>query len=336
MHKDWQDLIFPKEIESDPSTTPTYGKFTCEPLERGYGITLGNALRRVLLSSSRGAAITSVVIEGVLHEFSTIPGVKEDVTDIVLNLKEVLIKLEGEEPKTVRIKKEGPGEVTASDIIGDDSINIINPEHHIATMGKDARISMEIKVEKGRGYRPAEKTRNEALPVGTILIDALFSPIKKVNYTVSQARVGQRTDYDKLLLEIWTNGAIDPRVALGFAAKILKEQLTIFVHFDEEEEDARAAQPEISTVLDENLSKNVEELELSVRSANCLKNAGIRTIYELVQKTEAEMLKTKNFGKKSLNEIKELLETMGLHFGMKLDHIPPFAEVIKKPEAKSA
>jgi DNA-directed RNA polymerase subunit alpha len=335
MHKDWQDLILPKEIESDPSNTATYGKFTCEPLERGYGITLGNALRRVLLSSSRGAAITSVIIDGVLHEFSTLPGVKEDVTDIVLNLKEVLIKLEGDEPKTVRVKKEGPREVTAGDIIGDDSIQILNPQHHIATLGKDARISMEMKVEKGRGYRLAEKNRNEALALGTILIDAIFSPIKKVNYTVSQARVGQRTDYDKLTMEIWTNGSIDPRVALGYAAKILKEQLSIFVHFDEEEETYRTVQAEIPSILNENLSKSVEELELSVRSANCLKNANIRTIYELVQRTETEMLKTKNFGKKSLNEIKEILAGMGLHLGMKLDYISPPSEVIKKHSAKS-
>lgn len=323
MYKDWQDLILPKEIESDPSNDGVYGKFTCEPLERGYGITLGNALRRVLLSSSRGAAITAVVIDGVLHEFSTIPGVKEDVTDIVLNLKEILIKLEGDEPKKVRIKKEGPGEVIAADIVGDASIQILNPDHHIATLGKDARVAMELTVEKGRGYRTAEKSRNEELPLGTILIDAVFSPIKKVNYNVSQARVGQRTDYDKLVVEVWTNGSIDPRVALGYAAKILKEQVSIFVHFDDEDEYYKTAKAEAPTELNENLYKGVEELELSVRSANCLKNANIRTIYELVQKTETEMLRTKNFGKKSLNEIKEILEAMGLHFGMKLDHIPP-------------
>jgi DNA-directed RNA polymerase subunit alpha len=323
MHKDWQDLILPKEIGSEPSNNATYGKFACEPLERGYGITLGNALRRILLSSLRGAAITSVVIEGVLHEFSTIPGVKEDVTDIILNLKEVLIKLEGDEPKTVKIKKEGSREITAGDIVGDDSIQVLNPEHHIATLGKDAKMSMEMTVEKGRGYRPAEKSRHEALPVGTILIDAMFSPIRKVNYTVSQARVGQRTDYDKLVLEIWTNGSMDPRVALGYAAKILKEQLTIFVHFEEEEEPYRALQPETTALLNEHLNKSVEELELSVRSANCLKNANIRTIYDLVQKSESEMLKTKNFGKKSLNEIKEILTAMGLHLGMKLNHVSP-------------
>jgi DNA-directed RNA polymerase subunit alpha len=323
MHKDWQDLILPKEIGSEPTNNATYGKFACEPLERGYGITLGNALRRILLSSLRGAAITSVVIEGVLHEFSTIPGVKEDVTDIILNLKEVLIKLEGDEPKTVKIKKEGSREITAGDIVGDDSIQVLNPEHHIATLGKDAKMSMEMTVEKGRGYRPAEKSRHEALPVGTILIDAMFSPIRKVNYTVSQARVGQRTDYDKLVLEIWTNGSMDPRVALGYAAKILKEQLTIFVHFEEEEEPYRALQPETTALLNEHLNKSVEELELSVRSANCLKNANIRTIYDLVQKSESEMLKTKNFGKKSLNEIKEILTAMGLHLGMKLNHVSP-------------
>ncbi|MEW6443675.1 MAG: DNA-directed RNA polymerase subunit alpha [bacterium] len=336
MKKDWQDLIMPKGLESEEESTPTYGKFVCEPLERGFGTTIGNALRRVLLSSLHGAAITSVRIDGVLHEFSTIPGVKEDVTDIVLNLKEIRLKMESEGPKTLALKKEGPCEVKASDFEADDSLRILTPEHHIATLNKDAKLSMEMTVERGRGYRPAERERTDNLPIGTILVDAVFSPIKKVNHTVSQARVGQRTDYDKLTMEIWTDGSIDPRYALGVAAKILKEQLTIFVHFEEESEAYPFGQKEMPKLLNENLYKSVEELELSVRSANCLKNANIKTIYELVQKTESEMLKTKNFGRKSLNEIKEILASMGLGLGMKLEGVPPPPEAEKKREAKLA
>jgi len=336
MKKDWQDLIMPKGLESDQDNTPTYGKFVSEPLERGFGITIGNALRRVLLSSLQGAAITSVRIEGVLHEFSTIPGVKEDVTDIVLNLKEVRLKMESEGLKAITLKKEGPCEIKAVDIETDGSIQILNPEHHIATLNKDAKLSMEMTVERGRGYRPVERDRTDNLPVGTILMDSIFSPIKKVNHNVSQARVGQKTDYDKLTLEIWTNGSLDPRHALSVAAKILKEQLTIFLDFEEEAEAYALRHKEIPEFLNENLYKSVEELELSVRSANCLKNANIKTIHELVQKTESEMLKTKNFGRKSLNEIKELLASMGLSLGLKLDGIPPPPELEKKREAKMA
>ncbi len=313
----------PKGLEEDPESNSTYGKFVCEPLERGYGITLGNALRRVILSSLQGAAITAVSIEGVLHEFSTIPGVKEDITDIVLNLKEIRLKIDGEGEKQLTLKKSGPCEVTAGDIETDDSVTIMNPEHVLATLNKDGKLNMELTASTGRGYRPAERTSEVELPIGTILMDAVFSPIKKVNYKVSQARVGQRTDYDKLTVEIWTDGGITPRDALGFAAKILKEQLTTFIHFEEEEETRRIVGMESRPVPNENLYKTVEELELSVRSANCLKNANIKTIYELVQRSEAEMLKTKNFGLKSLNEIKELLTDMGLHLGMKLDGVPP-------------
>ena len=336
MKKNWQDLIMPKGLDVDPESSATYGKFVCEPLERGYGITLGNALRRVILSSVQGAAITSVRIEGVLHEFSTIPGVKEDVTDIILNLKEIRLKIEGEGQKTLTLRKEGPCEVTAADIDADDSVKIMNAEHHLATLNKDAKLYMEMSASTGRGYRPAERSSDENLPIGTILMDAVFSPIKKVNYKVSQARVGQRTDYDKLTVEIWTDGGVVPRDALGYAAKILKEQLTTFIHFEEEEEVRRLAGLDQQPTMNENLYKTVEELELSVRSANCLKNANIKTIYELVQKTEAEMLKTKNFGLKSLNEIKEILTGMGLHLGMRLEGVPPPPVSVTSREAKTA
>jgi len=333
MKMNWQDLIMPKGLEDDAENTPVYGKFICEPLERGYGITLGNALRRVILSSLQGAAITAVRIDGVLHEFSTIPGVKEDVTDIILNMKEVRLKIDGEGEKTLTLKKEGPCEVTAADIEADDSVTIMNPEHPLATLNKDAKLTVEMTASTGRGYRPAEKGSDEDLPIGTILMDAVFSPIKKVNYKVSQARVGQRTDYDKLTVEIWTDGGVAPRDALGYAAKIMKEQLTTFIHFEEEDEARRITGMDAHPVMNENLYKTVEELELSVRSANCLKNAKIKTIYELVLKTEGEMLKTKNFGLKSLNEIKEILTGMGLHLGMKLDGVPPPPETVATPEA---
>jgi len=322
MKKDWQDLIMPAGLQGDPENTPTYGKFVCEPLERGFGITFGNALRRILLSSLQGAAITSVRVDGVLHEFSTIPGVKEDVTDIVLNLKEVRLKAEGETPKNLALKMEGPCSVAAGNIQTDDSIRILNPDHHIATLNKDAKLRMEIVVSRGRGYRPVERNREENLPIGTIPIDAVFSPIRKVNFRVSQARVGQRTDYDKLTIEIWTDGSIEPQEALSQGAKVLKKQLTIFVGHEEEEAGGREEKEKQAT-LNENLYRSVEELELSVRSANCLKNANIRTIYDLVSRSESEMLKTKNFGHKSLAEIKEMLAAMGLYLGMKLDGIPP-------------
>jgi DNA-directed RNA polymerase subunit alpha len=323
MKKDWQDLIMPEGLECDPQNSSVYGKFQCEPLERGFGITLGNALRRVLLSSLQGTAVTSVRIEGVLHEFSTIPGVKEDVTDIVLNLKEIRLKVDGNIPKTLRLKKDGPGTVSAGDIQTDESVEILNPEHPIATLNKQSKLDMELVVDRGKGYRPVERIRESELPIGTILMDAVFSPVKKVNYKVSQARVGQITDYDKLTIEIWSDGTVDPRDALSAAAKILKEQLSIFIPFDEEPSSYRHAQKDVPQAINENLYKTVEELELSVRSANCLKNANIQTIYELVSKTEQEMLKTKNFGNKSLTEIKEILASMGLHLGMKLDNIPP-------------
>ncbi|HSB07117.1 MAG TPA: DNA-directed RNA polymerase subunit alpha [Thermodesulfobacteriota bacterium] len=326
MHqKNWKDLIRPKRLDIEKETsTPFYGKFVAEPLERGFGITIGNSLRRILLSSLQGAAIVSVKIDGVLHEFSTIPGVKEDGTEIILNLKEVRLKLHTEGPKTIRVKAEGAREIKAGDFITGDAVEILNPEHHIATLSKDSKLSMEMVVKTGRGYVPAERNKEEDQSIGTVPIDAIFSPIKKVNYTVTNARVGQRTDYDKLTLEVWTDGSLGPEEAVAYAAKILKDQLSFFITFDEQEEEVETSrEPEESEKLNENLFRSVDELELSVRSANCLKHANIKLIGDLVQKTEAEILATKNFGRKSLNEIKDLLSQMGLGLGMRLEHWPP-------------
>jgi DNA-directed RNA polymerase subunit alpha len=327
MHqKIWRDLIRPKRLEAEKETlTPFYGKFTAEPFERGFGITIGNSLRRILLSSLQGAAITAVKIEGVLHEFSTIPGVKEDVTEIILNLKEVRLKLHTEGPKIIRVKTEGPKVLKAEDILTGDSVEILNPEHYLATLSRDAKLSMEMVVKMGRGYVPAERNKEENQSIGTIPMDAIFSPIKKVNYTITNARVGQITDYDKLTLEVWTDGSVNPEEAVAHSAKILKDQLSIFIALEEEEEIETVApggHEEIER-LNENLFRSVDELELSVRSANCLKHANIRLIGDLVQKTEAEILATKNFGRKSLNEIKEILDEMGLSLGMKLENWSP-------------
>lgn len=322
--KNWRDLIKPRGLQVDQgSLTNTYGKFIAEPLERGFGITLGNSLRRVLLSSLQGAAITSVKIEGVDHEFTTIPEVSEDVTDIILNLKEVLLRMHTTEQKTIRIEAEGPREVKAGDIIADPEVEVLNPGHHIATISEGGRLKMEMTCRRGRGYVPAERNKVAGQPIGTIPIDALFSPVRKVNYQVTNARVGQVTDYDRLALEVWTDGSVQPADAVAYAAKIVKEQLSIFINFDETEEPLVIEAPKEEAKLNENLFRSVDELELSVRSANCLQNANIRTIGELVQKTEAEMLKTKNFGRKSLKEIKEILSEMGLSLGMKLENWPP-------------
>jgi DNA-directed RNA polymerase subunit alpha len=326
MQKSWKDLIRPKRLEVEKETlTPLYGKFTAEPFERGFGITIGNSLRRILLSSLQGAAITSVKIDGVLHEFSAIPGTKEDITEIILNLKEVRLKLHTEGSKTIRVKAEGPKVLKAGDILTGDAVEILNPDHYIATLSRDGKLSMEIVVKVGKGYIPAERNKEESQPIGTIPMDAIFSPIKKVNYTVTNARVGQITDYDKLTMEVWTDGSINPEEAIAHSAKILKEQLSIFITFEEEEE-AEISYPEDEEekeALNENLLRSVDELELSVRSANCLKHANIKLIGDLVQKTEAEILATKNFGRKSLNEIKDILAEMGLSLGMKLDNWPP-------------
>uniref|UniRef100_A0A7V4G892 DNA-directed RNA polymerase subunit alpha n=1 Tax=Desulfobacca acetoxidans TaxID=60893 RepID=A0A7V4G892_9BACT len=324
IHKNWTELIKPKRLEVDAdSHTPTYGKFSCEPLERGFGTTLGNALRRVLLSSLRGAAITGVHIRDVYHEFSAIPGVLEDVTEILLNLKQVRLKFLTDGDKTLHLEAKGEGRVTAGDLKGDGTVEILNPDHHIATLSADGHLVMEVTAKSGKGYVPAESNKDEQQPVGYIPLDASFSPIRKVNYVVTQARVGQRTDYDKLTLEVWTDGSLAPENAVAYAAKILKEQLTLFINFEEEPERPEEKAEEQPSILNENLYRGVHELELSVRAANCLRNANIRYIGELVQKSEQEMLKTKNFGRKSLNEIKEILQEMGLSLGMKLDGFTP-------------
>jgi DNA-directed RNA polymerase subunit alpha len=321
MAKNWRDLIRPRTLDIEEKTA-TYGKFSCEPLERGFGQTLGNSLRRILLSSLQGAAITHVRIDEALHEFTNLPGVVEDVTDIILNLKEVLFKVEDDKTFTIRLEKVGEGVVTANDIQLVNGVSILNRDHAVATLSGDGKVHMEMTVGTGRGYVPAERHSNIGMPVGTIAIDSLFSPIKKVNFVVTNARVGQQTDYDKLTLEVWTNGAVAPDDAVAFAAKILKEQLNIFINFEEVDEPVESQVDEEQEKLNENLWRTVDELELSVRSANCLQNANIKYIGELVQKSESEMLKTKNFGRKSLKEIKEILAEMGLSLGMKLDNWP--------------
>jgi len=325
MFMNWRSMIKPDKVEV--SSTPSYGKFVCEPLERGYGITIGNSLRRIILSSLHGAAIVAVKFDSVMHEFSVIPGVLEDVSEIILNLKEVRLKTADAKPRTVAIEKKGKGRVTAGDIIsGDGKVEVLNPEQHIATLSGEADLKMSMTVKIGKGYSLAEANKDEDAPIGTIPIDAVFSPVKRVNYVVGNARVGQKTDYDKLTLEVWTDGSVKPEDAVAYAAKIFKEQMTIFINFDEDLEPALEDKSEErqKPKFNENLYRSVEELELSVRSANCLKNAEILKIYQLVQKSEAEMLKTKNFGRKSLNEIKEVLAEMGLSLGMKLEgFVPP-------------
>jgi len=322
-YKFWRDLIRPKGFDVDrDSLTDTYGKFIVRPLEKGYGVTLGNSLRRVLLSSMMGSAITAVKLEGVMHEFTTMSDVLEDVTDIILNLKQVRFRQYDPEPQTLRIVKEGDGAVTAADIQTTDKVDVLNPGQHIATLNKSGRFEAELIVSFGRGYEEAEEHR-ENLGVGYIAMDALFSPIRRVNFVVNNARVGQRTDYDALEFEVWTDGSLKPEEAVALGSKILKEQLQVFVTFDENFEPVEAEKEQTQPQLNENLFRSVDDLELSVRSANCLKNANIRYIGELVTKSEAEMLKTKNFGRKSLNEIKEILGHMGLTLGMKIEGWPP-------------
>ena len=316
-------MIKPKGFEVDrESLRDDYAKFIVRPLERGFGVTLGNSLRRILLSSMMGSAVSAVKLDGVLHEFTTMPDVLEDVTDIILNLKEVRFRQFSSEPQTLRISKKGPGKVTAADIVTNDKIEVLNPDQHIATLGASASFNAEILVTYGRGYVPVEN-REMDLPVGFIGVDALYSPIRKVNYAVSNARVGQRTDYDALTLEVWTDGSLKPEEAVALSSKIMKEQLLIFLTFDETMEPMEEPKEKMSGSLNENLFRSVDDLELSVRSANCLKNANIRYIGELVVRSEAEMLKTKNFGRKSLNEIKEILSEMGLGLGMKIEGWPP-------------
>ena len=329
MQNDWRDLIKPKAVEfDDKELTPTYGRFIAEPLERGYGITIGNALRRILLSSLPGFAITAVRIKGVLHEFSTIPGVKEDVTDIVLNLKEVRLKLHEGEQITASLKAKGEAVVAARDITGGPSLEILTPERHLASLDKGADLDMELVIKRGRGYVPGERSDDDDEPIGTIRLDAIFAPIKKVNFVVTNARVGQRTDYDRLALEIWTDGSISPREALTYASRVLRDQMSIFAGVEEEAEvPAEGERAEIRPAFNEYLYRPVEGLPISVRAFNGLQNADIKYIGELVQRTEQDMLKIKNFGRKSLNEIKEVLTDMGLSLGMRLENLPSRSEL---------
>ena len=327
----WKGFQRPKRLIADTETlTDKYGRFQAQPFERGFGTTIGNALRRVLLSSIEGAAITAVKIEGVMHEFSSIPGVVEDATDIILNLKQIPLKMNVEDPKTLYLNVDQPGEVTSRMIQEDPDVDILDKDVYLATVSEGGSLHIEMHVLLGRGYVSAEKNFDEDLPIGYIPVDSVHSPIRKVNYTVEAARLGQMTDYDKLTLDVWTNGSISPQDSVGFAAKLLKDHMAIFVNFEEPAESEAGTPEKLSVIRNENLDRSVEELELSVRSYNCLKNANITTIRELVQKTEPEMLKTKNFGRKSLNEIKEILGLMGLGLGMRFDEkgnaLPPSPE----------
>lgn len=318
-----KDLIKPKRVEVEEGVDDgRYGKFVAEPLERGFGLTIGNSIRRLLLSSLQGCAITDVRIDGVMHEFSTIPGAVEDVSEVILNLKEVVFRMEDKEEAIVRLQAKGPQTIKAGMFTSDGGVEVINPDAHIVTLSEGASINLEATVKSGRGYVTADRNRVEGAPMGTLFIDSIFSPIKRVNHVVTNARVGQRTDYDKLVIEIWTNGSIDPRSAVAQAAHILVDQLGVFVgeNLIVEKEEPKIDEPRKK--FNENLFRKIEEIELSVRSANCLENADIKYIGELVQKSEAEMLRTKNFGRKSLNEIKDLLVTMGLNLGMKIDEFP--------------
>ncbi len=325
----WTGFQKPKRLSCE-NMTDRYGRFSAQPFERGFGTTIGNSLRRALLSSIEGAAITAVRIEGVLHEFSSIPGVVEDATDIILNLKQIPFKLHAGDVKTLRVSRTEPGVMTSGDIEVDDDVEVLDPDVHIATVSEGGALNIELRLKKGRGYIPADRNFDDDLPVGYIPVDSVHSPIKKVNFHVEAARLGQDTDYDKLLLEVWTNGSITPEHAIGLAAKLIKDHMAIFINFEEDIQE----QPE--PVLqkqpghgNEHLDKSVDELELSVRSYNCLKNSDIKTIRDLVQKSETEMLKTKNFGRKSLNEIKDILSTMGLSLGMKFDEN---GNIVKGPE----
>lgn len=316
----WKGFQKPKRLEVDAETlTATYGKFYAQPFERGFGTTVGNALRRVLLSSIEGAAITAVKIEGVLHEFSSLPGVVEDVTDIILNLKQIPIKMHTTEEKMLMLSVERKGKVTAADLQGDSTIEILDSSAPIATLSENGKLEMEMRVSIGRGYVSADKNFDEDMGIGYIPIDSVHSPVRRVNYHVEAARIGQATDYDRLVLEVWTNGTVSPTDAVGLAATLLRDHLTIFVNAEHETAFEGSLDGELPANLTEYLNRSVDELELSVRSANCLKNAGIRTIRDLVQKTEKDMLETKNFGRKSLNEIRDILRPMGLSLGMELE-----------------
>jgi len=326
----WKGFQKPKRLACNLETlTATYGEFSAQPFERGFGTTIGNALRRVLLSSIEGAAVTAVKIEGVLHEFSPIPGVVEDATDIILNLKQVPLRLHGEGPKTLSLTVDKSGQVNSSKIHTDADVEVLNPNVYLATVSEGGNLQVEMRLKHGRGYISADQNFDEDLAIGYIPIDSVHSPVRKVNYTVEPARLGQVTDYDKLSLKVWTNGSVSPQDAVGLAAKLLKDHMAIFINFEEKPAAYEEAAGGGLEIRNENLNRSVEELELSVRSYNCLKNANIQTIGELIQKTEQEMLRTKNFGRKSLSEIKEILQNMGLSLGMKVDErgnlIPPAA-----------
>ncbi len=325
IQKNWQELIKPNKIDVKKSgpNTRSAGIVVVEPLERGFGLTLGNALRRILLSSLQGAAVTAIQIDGVVHEFSSIPGVREDVVNIILNVKNIAIAMHVEGPKKMRLAAEGPCEVTAGMIEAGADIEIMNPDLVICTLDKGARLNMELTVNTGKGYRPAAQNRPEEAPVGLIPVDSIFSPVRKISYDVEDTRVGQITDYDKLTLNIETNGAVTPEDSVAYAARILQDQLQVFINFDEPKAATARREDAPELPFNRNLLRKVDELELSVRSANCLKNDNIVYIGDLVQKSENDMLRTPNFGRKSLNEIKEVLATMGLHLGMQVDGWPP-------------
>ena len=318
--RNWSELVKPEQIvREEENSDGTHGKFVCEPLERGYGTTIGNALRRVLLSSLQGAAFVAVKIEGVQHEFTTIHGVLEDVTDLVLNLKQVRMRMDTDEPQRLRLSVNSKGNVTAGQIDTNQHVEILNPDLHIATLTEDVPLEMELEVRMGKGYMPADMHEDISEEIGLIRLDSSFSPVRKVAYTVEQARVGQMTNYDRLLLEVWTDGSISPEDAIAYSAKIIKDQISVFINFDEQVSGNMRLGANENGEINEHLFKSIDDLELSVRATNCLRSANIATVGELVQKTEADMLKTKNFGRKSLDEIKNMLLSMGLDFGMKVD-----------------
>ncbi|MGE0659107.1 MAG: DNA-directed RNA polymerase subunit alpha [Reyranellaceae bacterium] len=323
LQKNWQDLIKPSKLQTEAGADPArVAVIVAEPLERGFGLTLGNALRRILMSSLQGAAVTSIKIDGVLHEFSSIPGVREDVTDLVLNVKSIAVRYQGDRPQRLVLRTNGPGEVTAGMIETPNDVQIMNPDLVLCTLDDGASLNIEMTVSTGKGYVPASENRPEDAPIGLVPVDALYSPVRKVSYKVDNSRVGQKTDYDKLSLQLETNGTVSPEDAVALAARILQDQLQLFINFEEPQQHVAAEQKD-DFPFNRNLLRKVDELELSVRSANCLKNDNIIYIGDLVQKTEAEMLRTPNFGRKSLNEIKEVLAQMGLHLGMEIPAWPP-------------
>jgi DNA-directed RNA polymerase subunit alpha len=335
--RNWTELVKPEQVVRDGKSTGTYGKFVCEPLERGFGTTVGNALRRVLLSSLQGAAIVSVNIEGIQHEFTTMPGVIEDITDIVLNLKQVRFAMTTEEPQQLVLEADKKGAVTAAAIKENQRVTVLNKDQHIATLSEDITLRMTLDVNMGKGYVPAEMSDTMTDEIGLIRLDASFSPVKKVAYSIEQARVGQMTNYDKLVLEIWTDGSVSPEDAVAYSAKILKDQLTVFINFDEQSSDEEQASNSSGEDLNPNLFKGIDELELSVRATNCLKSANIRTVGELVQRSEGEMLKTKNFGRKSLDEIRRILSEMELEFGMTVENFQEhYEDWLKRKESDEA